>query len=385
MEPGQPFPLFIFEVESKATNAMANNPLKVFAQDTKTFQKPLFFFQIVNARIGQSTRFSTLERQYGTYNYRIYPMGEASANSLIRDILEQHRRIRNTVDYIAVHRVLRDAWGEAVNRYEALRDAFNLELSQVSRLRSYLSLALTDRQMLQELEDALPAERDRHWGSVPTLPSYLGSTWGIPILCALKIGRSRDRDTAHQWNVELLRWQRSSSFMPMITPSFGLSRDYDAFLVGTAAPLVALCSSLAGKKGQFQEELCDVLVQIIRRLEGSPLSLHTCCWLANISARFRLANHFSIASQAICDLGGVARAHLDHPASSVSLESPRDEFYESGTRETCPALPDFLRRKKHPSRAVNIELVAVRALMDDAYIFEWSADLVSALWTDEGL
>lgn len=38
------FPIFIFEIESRSSNAMANNPLKVFAQSNKQFEKPLFFF-----------------------------------------------------------------------------------------------------------------------------------------------------------------------------------------------------------------------------------------------------------------------------------------------------------------------------------------------------
>src|SRR5215469_1005513 len=46
-EEGQSFPLMIFEIESSATNTIANNPVKVFGQPNQEFEKPLFFFHII--------------------------------------------------------------------------------------------------------------------------------------------------------------------------------------------------------------------------------------------------------------------------------------------------------------------------------------------------
>ena len=69
---GYRFPLFIFEVESKATNGMTNNPLKVYAQENRSFEKPLFFFHVVAQGGSHSSRPSNLEAQYGKNNYRIY-------------------------------------------------------------------------------------------------------------------------------------------------------------------------------------------------------------------------------------------------------------------------------------------------------------------------
>jgi hypothetical protein len=40
------FPLMIFEIESKITGSIANNPVKVFGQPNEHFEKPLFFFHI---------------------------------------------------------------------------------------------------------------------------------------------------------------------------------------------------------------------------------------------------------------------------------------------------------------------------------------------------
>ena len=46
----QRYPLMIFEVESAATNAMANNPAKVFGQPSDQFERPLFSFTSLYAQ-----------------------------------------------------------------------------------------------------------------------------------------------------------------------------------------------------------------------------------------------------------------------------------------------------------------------------------------------
>ena len=72
---GNRFPLFIFEVESKASNGMTNNPLKIYAQENRVFEKPLFFFHVVAHGGLHSSRPRNLEAQYGKNNYRIYLVG----------------------------------------------------------------------------------------------------------------------------------------------------------------------------------------------------------------------------------------------------------------------------------------------------------------------
>src|SRR5690349_18010236 len=50
----QKFPLFVFEVESVASNSAANNALKVFSK--ASFEKPLFFFHVFVKAGTQSSR-----------------------------------------------------------------------------------------------------------------------------------------------------------------------------------------------------------------------------------------------------------------------------------------------------------------------------------------
>jgi hypothetical protein len=65
-EPGQKYPLFIFEVESKTTNAIPANPLKIFGETNQKFEKPLFLFHLLLTGGQESGKIKQLERTYGT-------------------------------------------------------------------------------------------------------------------------------------------------------------------------------------------------------------------------------------------------------------------------------------------------------------------------------
>ncbi len=379
-EKEQDFPIFIFEVESRASNAMAYNPLKVFSQETRRFEKPLFFFQVVNASTEKSSRIGDLEKQYGTYNYRIYVIGNNNANELIQDILKQHRRIKKDIDYIELYNVLSEKWAGNVDVYQALRNAFDAGLSRELRLPAYVQLAISDENIFHELRRAIQTEAQEKWPSVGALPSYLGKSWGVMILCSLMIRWSENDSDAKHWNEELLRWQESTTHMPMITASFGLSQDYDEFLIGEAAPLIVLCCVLVGDKGTFKNIFCDVLVDILAQLKGSWYVLYTACWLANISARFGMEKHFRIAMESINEFGGVAQSALYCPPSAISTEITEDEAFPVKSRSLCPNVSAFQARAQHTICSKNPESIAFNALNDDTYQYKWANDLVGALW-----
>ena len=380
-EQGQGFPLFIFEVESRASNTMANNALKVFAQKTRQFEKPLFFFQVIGSHAEESSRIDNLEGQYGTYNYRSYVIeNDNKWNGLIKDVLQQHRRIRNSIDYEKLYNVLFTEWRETVDIYQALRDAFDLGLSRKLRLKAYVWLARSDIQMVRELKAALPIEAQEKWPSIDMLPTYMGSEWGVPIFCAMMIGWADNKAQARDWNSQFLCWQNSSSYMPMITASLGLSYDYDQFLIGVAAPLVALCCALADQEGEFRQCLCDALMDILSKLRGSWHALHTACWLAHISARFGMDEHFQAAMDSINELGGVQERILYCPPSVISFEMDEDEAFPIESEWRCPCLAEFRERAQATHQPKDPERVALGVLVDDEYLYEWAEDLVGALW-----
>lgn len=380
-EKDQRFPLFIFEVESRPSNTIANNPLKVFAQETQQFEKPLFFFQVVASGSKGSSRIRNVQNHYGSYNYRLYVLGKDDGNTLLVDIFSQHRRIRNDIDYVELyHLLVTDGWRSAANVYKALDQAYVLGLSQNARLASYVKLCGSDPQMLTELKDALSRGRSINSSSLRAFPSYLGSQWGTPILCALMIGSVGNDAELDHWNRELMRWQENGGGYPMITASFGLSWDYDQFLLGVAAPLVTLCCALAGEKAHFRSVYFDILVDIVVKLRGW-YTLHSALWLAHLSARYDSSHYFDIARRAIDELGGVREEALLCPPSFISSEIEEADAFPPGNKVNCPTLEEFQATMQHSSHTANPETVAVRALDEDMYMHQWAEDLVAALWS----
>lgn len=226
------FPLFIFEVESKATNGIANNPLKVFAQENRVFEKPLFFFHVIAQGGANSSRPRNLESLYGKNNYRIYLVGVDSANDLIKDILSQHARLRSGVDYIALYQLLAtDAWLHKVDYTKLLMHAACLELSKKDVISSYVRICRGDTTIFSQLVELILKDSKEDFVNT-VFDSYLGAQWAIPIFTALLCGLSESEDESRYWSSLLLKWQRESSFMPMITPALGLDRDYDEFILG---------------------------------------------------------------------------------------------------------------------------------------------------------
>lgn len=119
-DPTDTSPLFIFEVETAASSSAANNPLKIFGQTNTDLANPLFLFHVFMSRSENSERIRQLETQYGTQNYRTYRLGLDEATGLVTDVLEQHRRVRNSVHILGLIRALgHDGWS-TVNVHEVL-------------------------------------------------------------------------------------------------------------------------------------------------------------------------------------------------------------------------------------------------------------------------
>ena len=90
---GRGDPLVIFEVESRASNAAANNVVKVFGQPTERFEKPLFFFHVFLTGGRDTSRLDGLNETYRLHNYRTYQLERGDATRLVLDVLTQHRRL----------------------------------------------------------------------------------------------------------------------------------------------------------------------------------------------------------------------------------------------------------------------------------------------------
>lgn len=385
-EKRQRFPLIIFEVESIASNTIANNPLKVFAQENRRFEKPLFFFHLVARGTSKSSRIANLERQYGSHNYRVYNIENGDGTKLVCDILSQHRRINSRADYVSLYEVLAGTnWGRIVDPAFILREAYKLGLSKKSRLSAYIRIARSYPAMLDELLKVVQEERLLGWKSVGNLEAYVGHTWGVFPLCALMSRYSSKRD-ASSWADSLLHFQNKNSFMPMISPAFGLSRDYDEFLLGVAAPLVGLCVAVAGERATFCKDMCEVLADILKRLRPGWTGFQTAIWLSHIAARFNLPSYFESGRKFINAVGGVKRTQLYGPPSCISVaDADRQEQFPPGGERHCPDLTQFRRNAFAMYRGTqsNPFQLVLSAIDDESFMYKWAKPILSELWNQE--
>lgn len=381
---GNRFPLFIFEVESKATNGMTNNPLKVYAQENRSFEKPLFFFHVVAQGGGSSSRPRNLESQYGKNNYRIYLVGTDSANDLIKDVLSQHARVRNDVDYISLYQLLiTDLWLPKVDHAKLLMHAASLELSKINAISSFVKISRNDIAMFPLLVELISKDSEANFENT-TFESCFGSQWAIPIITALLCGLSENISESRHWSSLLLKWQRESSCMPMITPAFGLSRDYDEFILGCAPQLITLCIAASSIDEDLCLEFINVLDETLDKVGVCWVGLNSAIYLLHLSAATNDTACFEKAKRYLLEFKSLSEEDVLSPPSCVSvMDGEFEDYFKDGELVEIKDCSDFskLCKERYFREGTCIKEMALRALDDDLYIYKWSSELLSALWS----
>jgi len=380
------FPLFIFEVESKSTNSMSKNPLKVFSKESKEFEKPLFFFHIV-AKGGQySSNRKDLEAQFGKNNYKIYLLSEDSGTSLIQDIIGQHARIKCDIDYLALNEVLNSpVWKDKTNYKNILNYASDIELSQNNILFSYSFLSIKDKNIFPNLMKQIKKGVLSDFSNINNFNTYIGSQWLIPILYSIIIGSTSNKEEIKHFSDKLLVWQNKSSHMPQIALAFGLSKDYDEFIIGYAPQFITLCIATANKQGEFCMELALVLIDIIKdkRIKTHWFGINSAIYLLHISARLKMNNEFSIAKKYLSQFENLSFNDILNPISGISVfESEFSDYYQESSNLIIPTIDEFYNTaKKQYSNNIIIYLPALKALTNDNYMNNWANEILTILWS----
>lgn len=381
---GNRFPLFIFEVESKATNGMTNNPLKIYAQENRAFEKPLFFFHVVAQGGDHSARPRNLEALHGKHNYRIYLLGSNAANDLIKDILMQHARVKNEVSYLMLHKLLKsELWKEKVDYSQSLMDAVHLGLSKEDIISSYIKIGRCDSSIFPDLVKLITEDSKKNFTDT-ILDSYLGSQWCVPIISALLCGLSKDTEESKYWSSLLLNWQKYSSHMPMITPAFGLARDYDEFILGCAPQLITICIAISGKDKDIYLEFVGVLSDILTNIGVCWEGLNTAIYLLHISSSIKLSELFEKARAYILEFKDIDEGNVFIPPSCISIvDGEFEDYFQRGEITDFLGMEEFAEqcRARYQKEKINTVVITLRALDDDSYIYEWSTDLLTTLWS----
>jgi hypothetical protein len=284
-EENQKFPLFIFEIESTASNGMAYNPMKVFSKKNEQFEKPLFFFQIVLKGGQDSSRIEDLKNQFGNYNYRIYRTSEDEDKKLVLDVLEQHRRLSQDLNVIELCNYLIGSSWINIDIELISKHIIYLEFEKNSGnlLSSFITLSSSNSvfinltiQLLKEIHTDFFFNQNKI-----NYQSYLGNTWCFPIHLGILYSSTNDLYTKEKISNKLKYWQEKNSYMTMIGPHFGLSRDYDEFLVWGSGGLFGLLSFLFHESDIMRLYFAKELFKIIDK-SSSEYKIINLLWVLHI-------------------------------------------------------------------------------------------------------
>jgi len=380
----QMYPLMVFEIETRAGNTIANNPLKVFAQDNRVFQKPLFFFHIIVEGDSEISRINQLERQYGTYNYRLYRFALSERTTLLRDILGQHRRLSCSIDYNKLHAALSVFEVTKEDRFEVLVHARDVGLSPDAFLAAAIRLARHDDAFLPHLRPLIEAEERDGWPTIGLLPTWW-ATWGPMIACAWLAGQATAPEDAEAWDDRLMTWQDHNAFMPMFCAAIELSRDYTDFLLRLGGPFVAFIAGLMRGRGKAPIALCEVLVDTLRRIPQSWDSRQLATWTMHLAARLDLPEAYRLGERSIGGSRGISRRDLLTPPSvAAGLDSGATDDWEELDGSGIPTISTFRRlaRGLH-SEGCDRTAMMLALLNDPSYHLSWNRNVLASLWQSD--
>lgn len=322
----QDFPLMIFEVETTAGNTIANNAIKVFGQPTEQFEKPLFFFHAVLHSGKDTTRIDALRGEYGRMNYRLYRLDHDETTKLVLDILSQHRRLKRAIDLMSLHELLKhDAWcgvdsERAMDQIEKLKYATGF-------LDAYARLSVKDSTYRRRFLDRLRAEEKVYPNCVSPsgYKTYLGDSWARPIHLAILARRIKKKSI--QMFKRLRNWQERSHSSRMIGPNFGLSKDYNQFVIGIAPGLLAAVGAIFGRPDTARAYVANQIEVIVESLgRARPrFAFYAAAWLLHVAASLEDAQLFEAGRRFVNGRGGIPASCLLGPPFTVPSYDECDE------------------------------------------------------------
>lgn len=385
----QRFPLMVFEVESTASNAAANNPLKLFSK--RHFEKPLFFFHVF-VEAGQDTsRLQDLTEEYGRMNYRTYTISHGGPGPLVCDILAQHRRLTDRLDVVAFVGALRNGSLNGVDCHSALAHAESLGFNsgRGTTLPSYALLGAEDPAFLDDFQRHLVARRTgAAKREVDRYPSYFGEAWVTPL--HLGILSSLQTEPSSPTYFDLFRRWHEEPVGPVLRvgPWFGLNMDFDDFLAYYSAPFFALIATLmadvVGAIRYFAGQISTVHGEV--RADRVAVRGHIASWILHLYAADAHAEcDYEALRERVNADGGLANRFLGQPYGGVPFAhlDPETDAAFSTDRVTVPSFAEFRSRFHYPIepgiRRRTTARLALRLLCTDETMITLGEELLPLL------
>ena len=380
------FPLIIFEIESKVTSSIVNNPGKVFGQPNEHLEKPLFFFHIFIEGTKDSSKLENLHRLFGLYNYRTYDVSrDGEITRLAIDIMSQHRRLYRKLNLGDLIRTFdHEVWRSA--DIEKVLISLEERRFTANYLKTYASFSFHNPDFIKHYLRFLELHVHSHprKSILQEYGSYWGDMWSDPIHYGILIYSFPEKSA--EYLQQLRNWQEKSTYLTMIGPHFGLSRDYDEFILGLAPPFWAFLAALIKESSEGVEYIADQCQLILEDLkESAPrISFFTALWLLHIASSVSSNKHFEFARSLINDKGGISEDFLYDPPNSIPLEGDNDtesdkkwnkELQER--RVNVPDMEEFEYKlngalMKSNSKEENVLYLAFEVLLDPGIHASWA-------------
>jgi hypothetical protein len=385
----QSYPLMIFEVESRATNAAANNPLKIYSK--RHFEKPLFFFHLFVEAGRHTSRLDDLREEYGKLNYRAYNLKVGELTAFLEDVLRQHRRLSWRLEVIPLVEALGQPPFDRSNVHGLLAHAeklgFNRRLG--TTLPSYAALCADDASFSEDFARYLTSRRS---GSIPGEIDLYGTKFGdwctplhLGILSSLQADPSNP-----EFFERYRRWHENPPGPCLrIGPMFGLKMDFDFFLAHDSGPFMGLVALLMRGVPGATRYVAQELSKVLREIRPDVVAVwsHLASWclhlyLTDPEAEDEFGDIRNLANRR----GGIAERYLYQPYGGFPFAGMCEEVDRAfaANRVAVPDMAEFLARCfSHPlglaemrSRAVKL---AARSLIDETVVEDWADEIIELL------
>lgn len=388
-EKDQMFPLMIFEVESALTNSATNNPLKVYGLENEEFEKPLFFFHVFLRGAKNSTKVKTLKRQYGTHNYRLYSLGDNETQNLLIDILSQHRRIQKEIDLINFLHVINEMWQEEINIDEIIIEIEKLGFD-VKYLRSYAELSIEEPSYQKHFIRFLKTyDHNADIRKYPEYDTYMGDWYSDVLHWSLLINNDSTKRSEYLENLKY--WQEESSYMKQLGHFFGLSRDYDIFILGFSPQLIVLAGCLCKEYVDAMNYLITMQKEIFDKVKKAfsyQISLFHALWLLHMANVVNNSVLYEELKSFINENGGIPKKFITIPHNNIALNNDEETEWAKDLNHDTEFVPDQIELTKLVKNRIGstkdiysaFDLVA-RVLTDNAVNGYWSKHIINALYT----
>lgn len=188
--------------------------------------------------------------------------------------------------------------------------------------------------------------------------TYLGNHWYFPIhLGIIYANAVEDLYVKEKAVKQLIFWQENSSYMTMIGPHFGLSQDYDEFLIWGAGGLFGLLSSLfidnINLRLSFVRQLKKIIIKV-----NPEYRIPNLLWMLNILPPIdKSKSIFNFIAKEFNSIGSFSRESLRTPP----FLSHDEDFlsYFMNQHDHIPSfqeLIDIKLRKQSPDSLLIIQL-----------------------------